>query len=208
MSLHDVVRLYVLPIVRCKRVAITVLLHAHRARLILAYVRVTLLNARNRSTQIARHHQRWQTVVRSKHVADTVLFRVCPSCQTPLVFVRTRVLNTRNCCTSIARYQQRWQTIVRSKHVKSGTLDLRALCGSGSSDSRGAAARAAESDRTKLESRAEAVTPYFAAMEPVGVRLLSLGNYVERVAAAAVGAGSAGDFVLHCLASTRVADAP
>jgi hypothetical protein len=97
---------------------------------------------------------------------------------------------------------------VRSKHVKSGTLDLRALCGSGSSDSRGAAARAAESDRTKLDSRAEAVTPYFAAMEPVGVRLLSLGNYVERVAAAAVGAESAGDFVLHCLASTRVADAP
>jgi hypothetical protein len=207
MSLHDVVRLYVLPIVRCKRVAITVLLHAHRARLILAYVRVTLLNARNRSTQIARHHQRWQTVVRSKHVADTVLFRA-HRVRLPLVFVRMRVLNIRNCCTSIARYQQRWQTIVRSKHVKSGTLDLRALCGSGSSDSRGAAARAADSDRTKLESRAEAVTPYFAAMEPVGVRLLSLGNYVERVAAAAVGAGSAGDFVLHCLASTRVADAP
>lgn len=99
-------------------------------------------------------------------------------------------------------YHQRWERIVSAGHVASGKLDLQALCGST------AVAHAAESDRSKLESRAEQVKPFFAKMQPGAVRLLSLGNYVEHVAAAAVGPESAGEFIRECLVRTRVADAP
>mmetsp|Transcript_25293 Transcript_25293/g.66135 ORF Transcript_25293/g.66135 Transcript_25293/m.66135 type:complete len:495 (-) Transcript_25293:1335-2819(-) len=93
-------------------------------------------------------------------------------------------------------YHHRWERIVATGHLDVPTTsELGAACRAAVS-----VAVPPQADARKIDERAAAVRRKLAAIEPETVRLLSLGNYVERVAAAAVGADATAEFIADCLA--------
>jgi hypothetical protein len=91
-------------------------------------------------------------------------------------------------------FSQRWTLLLDANHIAAGNTTaehMHELC------------QAPPRNKAKTVERASTVLERFAKMEPKSVRLLSLGNYVERVAAAVIGPESTGLYIKVCLAESH-----